>query len=331
MPWHNAPDDTLRPSGAIMTYPILGLHHVTATVDQAQPDLDFCAGALGLRLVKKTVNFDNHHIFHFYYGDERGTPGTIWTTFPYHGRNVRAGAKGAGQITVASFSVPAGSLDFWRARLREHGASVRDVAPRFGEDAIVVSDPSGLAIELVTGARDGRHGWTGGGLSAATAVSGLHSVSLTVRAHEPTMRFLTDVLGFETVGELEGRTRLAVHGDQPGKWVEVLHSPGAQPAVNGLGTVHHVALAIASEDDQLRLRQELVERGVNVTEVMDRQYFRSIYFREPGGVLLEVATVRPGFDVDEPLGCLGQDLKLPPWEEPNRSEIEAGLPPIRVL
>lgn len=313
-----------------MTYPILGLHHVTATVDQAQPDLDFCVATLGLRLVKKTVNFDNHHVFHFYYGDERGTPGTIWTTFPYHGHNVRRGTKGAGQVTVTSFSVPPGSLDFWTARLRSRGLAVQEVAPRFDEASILVPDPSGLAIELVAGGNDARRGWAGSGIGGDSAVRGLHSVTLTVRALEPTVRFLTDVLGLQVVNEGEGRTRLAIGADQPGTWVDVVPGPEVAPAVNGLGTVHHVALAIASEDDQLRLRQDLVERGVTVTEVRDRQYFRSIYFREPGNVLLEVATVRPGFDVDEPLPCLGQDLKLPPWEEPSRPEIEAGLPPIRV-
>src|SRR5262245_12683574 len=146
-----------------MAYPIVGLHHVTATVDRAQPDLDFCLDALGLRLLKKTVNFDNHHVFHFYYGDERGTPGTIWTTFPYHGRGVRVGTKGAGQITVTSFSVPQDSLSYWKARLVAHGLTVEDGEPRFGEHSIVVSDPSDLAIELVANSRDRRLPWLDGG------------------------------------------------------------------------------------------------------------------------------------------------------------------------
>jgi glyoxalase family protein len=308
---------------------ILGLHHVTATVDRAQPDLDFCAGTLGLRLVKKTVNFDNHHVFHFYYGDERGTPGTIWTTFPYHGHNVRPGTIGAGQVTATGFSVPAGSLGLWEARLRERGLAVQEAPPRFGEGALLVADPSGLAIELVEAERDARAGWAGGGVDAGAALRGLHNVTLTVRTPAPTMQFLADVLGFRTVNETEGRTRLAAGGDDPGHWLDVVHGADAPAAVNGLGTVHHVALAIASTEDQLRLRQELLARGVHVTDVRDRQYFQSIYFREPGGVLLEVATVRPGFDVDEPLACLGQDLKLPPWEEPSRAEIEAGLPELR--
>src|SRR5436190_1015836 len=215
---------------------ILGLHHVTATVDEAQPDLDFCLDALGLRLVKKTVNFDNHHVYHFYYGDERGTPGTIWTTFPYKGRGVPIGRKGAGQITVTSFSVPSSSLDFWKARLRGRGLTVVD--------------------------------------------------------------------------EAEGRTRVAVNGDAPGKTIDVVHAPDADPAMNGLGTVHHVAMAIADGDQQLRMREELERYGCRVTEVRDRCYFTSIYFREPGGVLFEVATVPPGFTIDEDVASLGRTLRL---------------------
>ena len=312
-----------------MHFPILGLHHVTATVDDAQADLDFSAGALGLRLVKKTVNFDNHGVFHFYYGDERGTPGTIWTTFPYKGKNVVVGTKGAGQVTTTSFSVPEGSLEFWKRHLRGRGFVVTDAPPRFGEESVVVTDPSGLAIELVANRGDTRAPWLSTGVDSANAVRGLHSVSLSVRDPGPTIALLEDLLGFEIVNEMQGRTRVGVHGDVPGRTFDIVAAPNAPQAKNGLGTVHHVAMAIASADDQLRLREELVRRGVQVTPVMDRQYFQSIYFREPGGVLLEVATTAPGFDVDEPVADLGRGLKLPPWEEPNRATIEAALPGVR--
>jgi glyoxalase family protein len=312
-----------------MSFPILGLHHVTATVDDAQADLDFSAGALGLRLVKKTVNFDNHGVYHFYYGDERGAPGTIWTTFPYRGRGVVVGTKGAGQITVTSFSVPAGSLDFWKHHLRARGFAVSDAPPRFGEESLVVTDPSGLGIELVANDRDSRTPWITADVSDKAAVRGLHSVSLAVRDPKPTIELLRELLGFEVVNDMEGRTRVAVNGDAPGKTFDIVHAADAPQAKNGLGTVHHVAMAIASADEQLRLREELVRRGVQVTPVMDRQYFQSIYFREPGGVLLEVATTRPGFAIDEPVEQLGEGLKLPPWDEPNRAEIEAALPPVR--
>ena len=311
-----------------MSSPVLGLHHVTATVDDAQADLDFSIGALGLRLVKKTVNFDNHFVYHFYYGDEVGHPGTIWTTFPYRGRGVPVGTKGAGQITVTSFSVPAGSLDVWKARLRERGYTVSDVAPRFGEESVQVVDPSGLLIELIANDTDARVPWTAGGVDAASAVRGLPSVSLHVREPERTVGFMREMLGFEVVNEMEGRVRVAVNGDGPGKAMDIVHAGDAGWARNGLGTVHHVAMAIESEDDQLRLRDDLVGRA-HVTPVRDRQYFKSIYFREPGGVLFEVATMAPGFPVDESVAELGRALKLPPWEEPHRSEIEAQLPNVR--
>ena len=308
-----------------MQHPILGLHHVTATVNDAQQDLDFCLDALGLRLVKKTVNFDNHHVYHFYYGDERGTPGTIWTTFPYKGRGVRVGARGAGQVTATAFSVPAGSLDFWKARLRGRGLTAGDAEPRFGEESIVVSDPSGLAIELVANGRDVRPPWSGGGVGPDTAIRGLHSVTMIVGSPVKTLALMTGLLGYQVVNEAAGRIRVSVNGDAPGKTIDIVHDTDAAPAVNGLGTVHHVAMAIADDDEQLRLRAELVQYGCQVTEVRDRCYFHSIYFREPGGVLFEVATVPPGFSIDEAPAELGRSLKLPPWEEPYRSEIERGL------
>ena len=311
-----------------MTPPILSLHHVTATVDDAQADLDFCLEGLGLRLVKKTVNFDNHHVYHFYYGDERGTPGTIWTTFPYKGRGVPVGKKGAGQITVTSFSVPAGSLDGWKSRLRAHGVSVCDVPPRFGEQAIAITDPSGLAFELVATDRDRRAPWTAGGVGADAAVRGLFSVTMTERDPKRTIELMTTLLNYAVVNEEHDRIRLAVNGDLPGHTIDIIRDEAAEPAMNGLGTVHHVAMAIANADEQLQLRDELVQWGCKVTEVRDRCYFKSIYFREPGGVLFEVATLPPGFLIDEPLDALGRGLKLPPWEEPNRADIEAGLPRI---
>jgi glyoxalase family protein len=312
-----------------MPAPILGLHHVTATVAEAQPDVDFCVRTLGLRLVKKTVNFDNHHVYHFYYGDERGTPGTIWTTFPYHGRGVRPGIKGAGQITITAFSVPRGSLAFWTGRLREGGVAVTPAAFAFDEATIVATDPSGLSIALVEAAADTRPPWTGATVPGDCAIRGLHSVGMMVRDPEPTVRFLSEMLGFDVVRRAPDRVRLGVNGGGAGRQIDLLVAPGAAAAVNGIGTVHHVAFAIGDETAQLRLREALVARDVQVTPVRDRQYFRSIYFREPGGVLLEVATVAPGFTVDEPLESLGRALRLPPWEEPLREEIEQGLVEVR--
>jgi glyoxalase family protein len=308
-----------------MEHPIRSLHHVTATVDDAQQDLDLCVDALGLRLVKKTVNFDNHNVYHFYYGDETGTPGTIWTTFPYKGWNVPIGTKGLGQVGVTSFSVPEGSLPFWRSRLAARGITAAEAPARFGEPSLVFTDPSGLTLELVAAA-DARAPWTDGGVPEAHAIRGLHSVTLTVDSPKPTVALLERLLGCVIVDEADGRVRVAVNGDRPGHRLDILHGTGAGPALNGIGTVHHVALAISSPDEQRRLRQELIDYGCRVTEVRDRCYFESIYFREPGGVLIEVATMRPGFTLDEAAGELGNGLKLPPWEEPNRAAIEEGLP-----
>ncbi len=311
-----------------MPFPILGLHHVTATADDAQADLDFAREALGLRLVKKTVNFDNNGVYHFYYGDERGTPGSLWTTFPYRLRNVPVGIKGAGQVTVTSFSVPPGSLDAWKTRLRARGFTVTDAPPRFGEESIVVTDPSGLLIELVASEGDAREPWLAGDVDAASAIRGIHSVTMTVEDSAPTIEFMREWFGFGVADEMDGRQRVSVNGVGPGKSVDILTATDAQRAKNGVGTVHHVAMAIADGREQLELREALVKRGIHVTPVMDRSYFTSIYFREPGGILFEVATLAPGFSVDEPLEELGRGLKLPPWEESRRAEIEAALPPI---
>jgi glyoxalase family protein len=307
---------------------ILGLHHVTATADGAQEDLDCYVTTLGTRLVKKTVNFDNPTVYHFYYGDERGSPGSLWTTFPYRGWGVPVGVHGAGQITATSFSVPEGSLDTWRQRLRDGGYDVGVEGERFGDEMLGFRDDSGLAIELVANDDDPRVPWVADGLSGDTAVRGIHAATLAVRDSRPSVAFLSRVLGWEVVAEEEGRTRLAAGGDRPGHWLEVLHAPEAPGAVNGLGTVHHVAMAVADDEVQRQCRDELLARGVQVTPVKDRQYFRSIYFREPGGILYEIATLPPGFLVDEDADALGTGLKLPPWEEPNRAAIERGLAPV---
>ena len=310
-----------------MTPSILGLHHVTATVSGAQEDLDFYAGVLGLRLVKKTVNFDNRQVYHFYYGDATGTPGTIMTTFPYRGMGVPPGRKGAGQITAISFSVPANSLDRWRDRLGDHRIQVRAEGTRFGEEFVTVYDSSGLIVDLVATDADPRSPWPDV-VDAAMAPRGINTLELTIADSDRSVEFLGDLLGFTVSAQVDGRTRLAVAGGGPGRCLDIVSAPRAVHAVNGLGTVHHLALAVASPEVQLAYREEVLRRGISVTPVRDRQYFQSIYFREPGGVLLEIATVGPGFQVDESLDDLGRGLKLPPWEEPYRDIIAAGLPAV---
>jgi len=320
----------LSPEHILRHQMILSLHHVTATVADAQDDLDFCLGALGLRLVKRTVNFDNHHVHHFYYGTERGAPGTIWTTFPYKDRGVKVGTKGPGQVTATSFSVPAASLAFWRRRLREHGIDAIDQPPRFGEEIVRFSDRSGLAFELIATARDARAPWTADGIGADSAIRGLHSVTIVVREPKKTLELMTTLLNYRIADESADRIRVAVQGDAPGRAIDIVADPDGEAAVNGLGTVHHVAMAIADEDEQLRLREELIRFGSKVTEVRDRCYFKSIYFREPNNVLFEVATLKPGFTADEDLAALGTSLKLPPWEEGHRADIVGALAPIRL-
>ena len=307
---------------------IQGLHHVTATVNDAQEDLDFYTGLLGLRLVKKTVNFDNPHVFHFYYGNRRGTPGSLMTTFPYKGKGVPVGRRGAGQITTTSFSVPGGSLPAWRQRLASHDIGVTEEGRRFGEEFLGFRDPSGLDLELVGATRDEREPWVAPGLDPSMAIRGVHSVTLTIGIAEPSVALLSEVLGWTARGEEAQRTRLEINGGGAGRTLDLLAAPEAPVASNGLGTVHHVAMGVAGPEEQLAYRRELVRAGVPVTEVLDRQYFTSIYFREPGGVLYEIATLPPGFLIDEPESSLGEALKLPPWEEPHRREIEAGLPAV---
>ena len=307
---------------------IRSLHHVTATVTDAQEDLDFYSGVLGQRLVKKTVNFDNHHVYHFYYGNEAGTPGTIMTTFPYKGMGVRVGVHGAGQITATSFSVPAGALGFWRQRLAAHGVAHEDEPPRFGEEAIRFRDPSGLVVRLVGTAGDERPPWVVPAIGAERSVRGIHGVRLLVREPSKTIALMTEMLDAQVVDETADTTRMAVGANAPGHILEIARAGNAPNAINGLGTVHHVAFAVGTAEEQLDMRRELLARGLQVTEVRDRQYFLSIYFREPNGVLFEIATLPPGFTADEPLPDLGRALKLPPWEEPFRASIEAGLPAV---
>ncbi len=311
-----------------MDIPIRGLHHVTATVNEAQPDLDFYAGLLGLRLVKKTVNFDHTGVYHFYYGDEEGRPGSLMTTFPYGGEGVPRGRIGAGQISVTSFSVPPGALDFWRGRLADRKIPVEREGVRFEEGLLEVRDPSGLRIELREGPGDPRDPWVASGIPPAAAVRGLHSVTLTLHRAGPSLAFLTGLLGMKE-GERDGdRIRVLAGDGRPGALLELEVDPEAPAGMNGLGTVHHVALEVDDGEAQRAVRAALVAEGVQVTQVKDRQYFTSIYFRGPGGILYEVATRSPGFTQDEALADLGTHLKLPGWEESNRRSIERKLTPV---
>ena len=304
---------------------IRGLHHVTATVDGAQEDLNFFAKVLGLRLVKKTVNFDNPKVYHLYYGTELGAPGTLMTTFPYRAWGVPVGSHGTGQVNETRFAIPMGSADFWSGHLTERGRTPLEAESPFGERSVAISDPSGLRIVLVEGA-DSREGWGSDGIPLSDAITGLHSVSFPVADAGPSVEFLTTHLGWNVVDETDAVTRMAVDTGGPGKWLDIATAQEGTPGVNGIGTVHHVAMAVDGDEAQAGFRQQLLDAGTHVTEVKDRQYFRSIYFREPGGVLYEIATIPPGFAIDEAPDELGTELKLPPSEEGNRRELQWALP-----
>ncbi|HKI00814.1 MAG TPA: ring-cleaving dioxygenase [Thermoanaerobaculia bacterium] len=312
----------------MMRKPIAGIHHVTAMASDPQANVDFYTGVLGLRLVKKTVNFDDPGTYHLYYGDEVGHPGTILTFFPWP--MARRGVQGAGQATVTSFSVPQGSLGYWTERLGSLGAVFEDPRSRFDEEVLTLLDPDGLRLELVTRPDDGREPWTGGPVPAEHAVRGFDGVTLTEWNPEVTSEVLTGTLGFRPAGQQGDRFRFEVGSGAGSSRVDVLASPAAARGHISAGTVHHVAWRAADEADQLAWREAVAETGLYVTPVLDRQYFRSIYFREPGGVLFEIATDPPGFTRDEPVESLGTELKLPPWLEPERQRIAKSLPAIEV-
>ncbi|MEO0469109.1 MAG: ring-cleaving dioxygenase [Bacteroidota bacterium] len=308
-------------------YLIKGIHHVTATVNDAQEDYDFYTKVLGQRLVKKTVNFDNNQVYHFYYGDEVGTPGTIMTTFPYKNQGVRQGSIGTGQVAVTSFSAPKSSLGFWTDRLSAAGVQVGK-SNRFGEEVLRFKDPAGLILEIV-GADDERLPWTTDEIDAEVAIRGFHSVTLSIAEVDATFTFLMEEFGFKKVGTEGKITRFAAQEGKAGQLVDISDDQDRERGKNGIGTVHHVAWRLESDEALLAMRQRLVdELDLKVTEVKDRKYFHSIYFRMPGGVLFEIATIPPGFTLDESKENLGMELKLPDWEEVNRAQIESVLPKI---
>ncbi|HEX6710914.1 MAG TPA: ring-cleaving dioxygenase [Rubrobacter sp.] len=310
-----------------MTPRTTGIHHVTAISGEPQRNVDFYAGTLGLRLVKKTVNFDDPETYHLYYGDGAGSPGTIMTFFPW--AHAPGGRIGAGQLVVTSFSIPATSLGYWTERLVEKGVRFEKPRDRFGETVLTFEDPDRLRIELVASG-DGRAGWEGSPVPAEHTVRSFHHVALAVETTKSTAKLMTETLGFRQVDEAEGRIRFSAGDGGPGNLVDVVNAAGFPRGSMGVGTVHHVAFRVPDEETQLALREEISALGYNVTPVLDRNYFRSIYFREPGGVLFEIATDPPGFAVDEPEEELGTHLKLPPWLETRRGRLEEGLPPLRV-
>ncbi len=305
----------------------LGIHHVTAIAGDPQANVDFYCGVLGLRLLKKTVNFDDPATYHFYFGVGVGAPGSIITFFPWGAQGL-LGRRGVRQVAATSFSIPQSAVGYWSERLQKYNVNLKGPFTRFDEEVLSLNDPDGVELELVASARDPRPLWEGGPAPAAHAIRGFYHVALAEEGYERTAGLLTTTLGFRPLRESGNRFRYETGEGGPGAIVDLLCLPDAPPGRMGVGAVHHVAWRAENEAAQLKLRSELARLGYNVTPVIDRNYFRSIYFREPGQVLFEIATDPPGFTVDEPPEELGRNLKLPPWLEADRQKIEQALPSV---
>ncbi|HEX2919700.1 MAG TPA: VOC family protein [Bacteroidales bacterium] len=304
---------------------ITGLHHITALTSDAQKNLDFYAGILGLRFIKRTVNFDAPDVYHLYYGDETGTPGTVLTFFPFP--HMKRGKKGNGQASVISFSVPTNALDYWMKRLKKFGVIFTSPKERFNESFIYFEDFDGLGLEITAVEDDERPGFIRGLIPEEFAIRGFHSVTINEDSYNDTASFLTEQMNYSLLAEDQNRFRFSA-GKNAG-FVEIIFSPGDQYGIMGSGSVHHIAFATDNFESQHKFRENLLFHcTVSPTDVIDRQYFKSVYFREPGGVLFEAATQIPGFTIDEPVEHLGESLKLPVWEEKNRNWIERRLPDI---
>lgn len=310
-----------------MTDRILGLHHITAIAGNAKRNHDFYTQTLGLRMVKKTVNFDDPGTYHFYFGDEVGTPGSILTFFPWEG--ITAGKTGAGMATEISYSVPEGSLPFWEDRFKQFNVKHEPISERLGEIILPFQDPDGLNINLVVPKKaDDRKAYETAEVTAQNATKGFHSVTLTLNNVKPTAAILTDIFGYTLLEQDGNRYRYVTDAIENASIVDLVEIPGAARGLNAGGTNHHVAFRVKNDEVLMDFREKILKKGLNITPKIDRDYFFSLYFREPGGVLFELATDNPGFSVDEPLSELGTHLKLPSQHEHLRAELERTLPKI---
>lgn len=302
-----------------------GIHHVTAIAGDPQENLDFYVGVMGLRLVKKSVNQDVTHTYHLFYADDKGTPGTDLTFFPWP--DMAPARLGVGFTVEVAFAAPAGSLPYWRERLTRAGIERGPEATRFGETVLTFRDPHGLPLALVeTGAIRPFAPWEGSPVPVEHQVRGMHSVRIWERDQTSTEALLTRVMGFDLIGEEDGWRRYGVEGGGPGGAVDLKAMPGERRGQWGTGGVHHVAWRVKDDEEQMALRAGIEKFGLSPTPQIDRFWFHSVYFREPGGVLFELATDGPGFARDEQQAHLGEMLILPPWLEGQRQEIEAALP-----
>jgi glyoxalase family protein len=303
-----------------------GIHHITAIASDPQANVDFYTHVLGLRFAKRTVNFDDPSTYHLYYGDKTGRPGTAITFFAWPG--ARRGTRGTGQVNATSFAIPSNTVEFWKARFNDHHVFCEELSPRFGAAALRVSDADGLLLELIESAQlDDVDLKYESEVPKKFAVHGFHAPTLEVQRSKKTEGILA-MLGFELIAEEASRKRFSVNSKSTSACVDLVERPDGQFGINSAGTVHHIAFRCADDLEQVHWREQIAALGLHVTPVIDRFYFHSIYFREPGGILFEIATEGPGFTADEPAERLGEDLKLPPQYEQHRAEIEAVLPPI---
>jgi glyoxalase family protein len=307
---------------------ITGLHHVTVIAGDAQENLDFYSGVLGMRLVKKTVNQDVPGTYHLFYADAVAHAGTDLTFFPWP--DMAPGRTGVGLTVEVALAVPAGSLGYWSDRLQHHGIQPGAPESRFGERLLAFADPHELRLALVE-TRDAREftPWAESPAPESYQVRGLHGVRLLERSSAPTVDFLAGTLGFEEIGEEAGWRRFALAGSRSGRVLDIKEAPAEPQGTWGTGSVHHIAWRVPDDATELQVRRRLQQAGRHPTPVIDRFWFKSVYFREPGGALFEIATDGPGFGVDETLEQLGSRLVLPPWLEPKRAAIESSLPPLR--
>jgi len=304
---------------------ILGIHHITAIAGNAKRNYDFYTKVLGFRFIKKTVNFDDPGTYHFYFGDEVRSPGTILTFFPWEG--IAKGKQGNGMATEIGYSVPDNSLAFWSERLNKNDATITSAGTRFGEQYLAFEDPDGLPLSLiVSDTPDHRKPWETPDVRTDVAAKGFHSITLTLKTVESTAKVLTDILDYKFVGHEGNRHRYRIDTVENAAIVDLIEEPKATSAINAGGTIHHVAFRVKDEKVLMEYREKVVKNYLNITQKIDRNYFFSLYFREPGGVLFEIATDNPGFAVDEPVTEFGKNLKLPAQYESNRSAIEAALP-----
>jgi glyoxalase family protein len=302
-----------------------GIHHITAMVNDAQRNIDFYAGVLGLRLIKKTINFDRPEVYHLYFGNERGEPGTVITFFPWEKQ--LKGRIGQGQVGVTSYIIPKGSLPFWENRLKKFNIETH-ASIRFGEKYLKFHDPDGLLLELVERDKGPINPWSFGGVQAETAIKGFGGAILYSAQPHKTTEVLENVMGLECIGQEGDFLRFKAQGHL-GNTVDIQLNPTVR-GLMGAGTVHHIAWRAKDEEDLLRWRSLLQNKGYYPTEIRDRNYFKAVYFHEEGGILFEIATDPPGFSVDEPVAELGVKLMLPSWLESKREELEETLPPVAI-